>query len=382
MQNINKLEEHVSDVNSELQEEAAKNEREVDELLTLNELRKSRRETREPNWLKDYYREVFTNQLQQGQNQVNGLQGRDEQHNYRYNEFVPKTKLTFPRFGSGEPTEWLYKVNKFFEYHRTPETHKLSLATLHLDGAASIWYQWMETNHLVHTWPEFEMQIRIQFGPSPYEDPNTQLKKLKQTGTITDYKVKFQYLTNRIHGLPESFLKGCYIGGLRHDIQCEVIASQPYNLQQAIEGCEEILTLNDANNVDELADEIGNETEQGSLYALIGNSKSKCLRMDGKIDNKFVQILVDGGSSHNFIQTRVAKFMGLTITPSTQLFVIVGNGQNLKCVGQCADVKFTIQGHQFKSDFYVIDLHGADLVLGVAWQESLGKLELIFTSLI
>ncbi|KAL8115234.1 hypothetical protein AgCh_021897 [Apium graveolens] len=81
-----------------------------------------------------------------------------------------------------------------------------------------------------------------------------------------------------------------------------------------LEGCEEISTLNDANNVDELADEI----------------------------------------------------------------VIVGNGQNLKCVGQCADVKFTIQGHQFKSDFYVIDLHEADLVLGVEWQESLGETRINF----
>lgn len=78
------------------------------------------------------------------------------------------------------------------------------------------------------------MQIRIRFGPSPYEDHNTQLTKLKQTGTIANYEVKFQLLTNRNHGLPESVLKGCYIGELRPDIQCEVIASQPYNLQQAI----------------------------------------------------------------------------------------------------------------------------------------------------
>ncbi|KAK1382254.1 hypothetical protein POM88_019989 [Heracleum sosnowskyi] len=78
------------------------------------------------------------------------------------------------------------------------------------------------------------MQIRIRFGPSPYEDPNTQLAKLKQTGAVVDYEVQFQSLTNRIPGLPESFLKGCYIGGLKHDIQCEVIASQSYNLQQAI----------------------------------------------------------------------------------------------------------------------------------------------------
>lgn len=71
---------------------------------------------------------------------------------------------------------------------------------------------------------------------------------------------------------------------------------------------------------EEVADEIGNETQQGSLYALIGNPDSKCLRMHGEINNKFVQILVDGGSSHNFIQTRVAKFLGLTITPVNSIF--------------------------------------------------------------
>lgn len=152
--------------------------------------------------------ETFTNQIQQVQNQVNGLQIRDEQPNRHYNDFVQKPKLTFPRFESGDPTEWLYKVSKFFEYQRTPEAHKFSLVTLYLDGAASTWYQWMETNHLVRTWPEFEMQIRIPFGPSPYEDLNTQLAKIKQTGTIADYEVQFQSLTNRIPGLPESFLKG------------------------------------------------------------------------------------------------------------------------------------------------------------------------------
>lgn len=61
---------------------------------------------------------------------------------------------------------------------------------------------------------------------------------------------------------------------------------------------------------------------------------------------------MDGGSSHNFIQTRVVKFMCFTITPLTQFSVIVGNRQNLKCVDQCLDVKFMIQGHQFKVDFF------------------------------
>lgn len=92
----------------------------------------------------------------------------------------------------------------------------------------------METNNQVRSWNEFTFQLHIRFGPSPYEDLNTQLARLSQTGSIADYETRFQQISNKIPGLPESFLKGCYIGGLRGDIQCEVISAQPYNLQHAI----------------------------------------------------------------------------------------------------------------------------------------------------
>lgn len=49
---------------------------------------------------------------------------------------------------------------------------------------------------------------------APYEDLNTQLSKLTQTGTVADYEAKFQRIFNKIPGLPESFLKGCYIEGV------------------------------------------------------------------------------------------------------------------------------------------------------------------------
>lgn len=35
-----------------------------------------------------------------------------------------------------------------------------------------------------------------------------------------------------------------------------------------------------------------------------------------------------------------------------------------------------MQGNMFTTDFYVIDLYRTDVVLGVAWQESLGDLKL------
>lgn len=92
----------------------------------------------------------------------------------------------------------------------------------------------METNHQIRSWADFAFQLHVRFGPSPYNDPNTQLTRHTQTGTVVDYEVNFQRISNKILGLPESFLKGCYIGGLRWDIQREVIGAQPYKLQHTI----------------------------------------------------------------------------------------------------------------------------------------------------
>lgn len=83
----------------------------------------------------------------------------------------------------------------------------------------------------------------------------------------------------------------------------------------------------------------------------------------GTIAKKPLQILIDGGNSHNVIQLKVASFLVLDIKSSPHLSVIVGNGDNLQCLGQCQQVPFEIQGHKFTSDFYVIDLHGIDVNL-------------------
>lgn len=103
--------------------------------------------------------------------------------------------MDFPRFSGGDPTEWLYKVNKFFAYHDIAETHKLNLAMLHLDGDACKWLQWMENNGQIRSWVEFELQIKIRFGPTVFDDPNSKLSKLTQIGMVAEYEVQFQDLS-------------------------------------------------------------------------------------------------------------------------------------------------------------------------------------------
>lgn len=145
------------------------------------------------------------------------------------------------------------------------------------------------------------------------------------------------------------------------------------------EGCDELESLITQNEPLITNDEESiKEPTTGNLYTLIGNPNSKCLRLQGYIHGKALQILIDGGSSHNFMQARVAKYLGLNIIPSQQFTVIVGNGENLTCLGQYKQVAFEIQGNCFTADFYIIDLHGADAVLGVAWQETFGELKVNF----
>lgn len=42
-------------------------------------------------------------------------------------------------------------------------------------------------------------------------------------------------------------------------------------------------------------------------------------------DHRFI-ILIDGGNTHNFLQTRVTKFLNLQLLPTSTLLVMVGNG--------------------------------------------------------
>ena len=51
-----------------------------------------------------------------------------------------------------------------------------------------------------------------------------------------------------------------------------------------------------------------------SFHALAGQPTATTLRLKGRLQNVEVQVLVDGGSTHNFVQERLALFPGLQIS--------------------------------------------------------------------
>ena len=72
-----------------------------------------------------------------------------------------------------------------------------------------------------------------------------------------------------------------------------------------------------------------------SLHALTGSTDPRTLRLTGYIHGKPITILVDSGSTHNFVQPRVAELLRLTISPANPFDVTVGNGSTISCQGRC-----------------------------------------------
>ena len=391
-----------------------------------------------------------------------------------------RMKLEVPRFDGSEPIGWIYKINQFFEYHGTPETERLTVASFYMEGRALAWFQWMNSNGQFTSWSSFIQALRTRFAPSQYDDPTGALFKLVQKETVAQYLSEFEELANWVIGLPPPFLLSCFISGLSPDIRREVQAHQPLTMAQAAGlarlqeekfldhrqpprsrpqpsptnpvptspsplrafapistshlppllpppprinpptlkrltpeeiavrrekglcfNCEEkfhrghkcasrflllIADESDPFSPNITAPESPTDPPpdppdspdlypaQISLNSLAGNIAPETLRLVGHLVATQLIILVDGGSTHNFIQHQLVHQLGLPFCETQPLRVMVGNGQFLECHCICDNITISIQDITFSVDLHVLPISRANVVLGVQWLKTLGPI--------
>ena len=75
---------------------------------------------------------------------------------------------------------------------------------------------------------------------------------------------------------------------------------------------------------------------------------------------------------------RVAASLQLELTSIRPFRVLVGNGASLMCTHVSRHTKLTMQGNLFLVDLHILEHHGPDVILGMAWLESLGKISADF----
>ncbi|XP_014489586.1 uncharacterized protein LOC106752417 [Vigna radiata var. radiata] len=383
---------------------------------------------------------------------------------------VKEISLGFPYFDGHCPVlEWIFKAEKFFDYHHTPDADGVDIAAIHFEKDVVPWFQMLQRLSAITTWAELTAALESQFGHSPFECSMAELFKLQQTGSVFEYYLKFMALANRSSGLSADALLNCFLSGLHTEIRRDVIALSPTSLLKAVglaklyeerylptlknspmpircyspvviasnnvsqpssksivksslppllptphtppfkdstikkisaaemqirreKGwcyfCDEKFTFNNRcsnRQILQLEDPVNEEgpasvdTGQSliledtqvdnhhlSLNALKGGTGVGTIIFLAYVDKLPISVLIDGGSSDNFLQPRIAKFLKLPVEPALTFKVMVGNGNYMTADGLIQNLTIQAQGNTFQFPVYILPISGADLILGAS----------------
>lgn len=158
-----------------------------------------------------------------------------------------------------------------------------------------------------------------------------------------------------------------------------------YLLQGLEDTIDQLEYKNKEGSEGEILEEVAASEEKGaseiSLATLAGTPTMSTVGIMGSIMGVQIVILVELGSSHNFIDAALFFKLQLKVDHSSKLSMKVANGQCLQSLGVCEGVKLKVQGNSFHTSFYLLDLAGCDIVLGVQWLLTLGPISWDFSKL-
>ena len=81
-----------------------------------------------------------------------------------------------------------------------------------------------------------------------------------------------------------------------------------------------------------------------SIHALEGTFNYQTMRLRGSVGRKVLCILIDSGSTHNFINSRMARKLGCVMEYIHELKVLTANGMELQCSERCRKFPWVMQG--------------------------------------
>ena len=100
-----------------------------------------------------------------------------------------------------------------------------------------------------------------------------------------------------------------------------------------------------------------------SIAAITGIAQPQTLKLKGYIKKQSVIVMVDLGSTHNFVDVNVAKRLNIFTYLIANLKVMVADGKRIDGVGKCHKVKLQLSDYAMESSFHTIPLGGVDVVL-------------------
>lgn len=100
------------------------------------------------------------------------------------------------------------------------------------------------------------------------------------------------------------------------------------------------------------------ETPQMSLQALTGVATYQTMHVKGLYNKKALQILLDSGSTHNFLDINMARKLGCRLEEVTPMAITGGGGHKLEAPYICKGFVWSMHNHEFSADVIVSNLVG------------------------
>ena len=136
------------------------------------------------------------------------------------------------------------------------------------------------------------------------------------------------------------------------------------------EGKEEVPVIEDAELSEdpEFHDAETVPTVNISMHALTGlPSAASTFALKIHIGKYTAVALVDSGSDESFINAKFAVKTNCKITSVPRVNVAAANGKEMLSDTACLSCNYYIQGHEFTSNFRLLEVQGYDIILGADW---------------
>jgi len=112
---------------------------------------------------------------------------------------------------------------------------------------------------------------------------------------------------------------------------------------------------------------------RGAIATLLGVPKYLTLHVRRTIRGQRVSVLVDSGATHNFINAQMVEWRGIQTERFDGFSVLVPRDQTMVCARYVPELSVTMGTYTLTDHFFVVDIPDANMIIGVQWLITLGK---------
>ncbi|CAL5377841.1 unnamed protein product [Camellia sinensis] len=350
-------------------------------------------------------------------------------------QYLPKTvKLDFPRFnGIKDLTSWVCRAEQFYDFHQTPKADRTPIISwedfkqglLNRYGPTQFQDFFGELTKLQQTGSVREYQAQfekllVRVGRlTPSHQVGCFISGLKES-IKADVQASRPATLSAVIGLARLYEARCYSNRRTvHPEARKTIPNRPsipnsrplpikrlspaehhdrrskglcFNCNEKFSPghrCKKLFLI-EGSWSDEEDDDVdmevielkeNEETPGISLHAIYGARAPQTMKVRGRVGQHQITLLIDSGSTHNFLNSKVARKLGVSTNSAGRFEVVVANGEKISSSGRCKGICTIIQGVRITEDYFLLPLEGCDAVLGAQWLSTLGPIIWDFSKL-